>query len=625
MEAKARAAKAGSGPARHMKETGRMRNKFSFRWAVAGLCFLAMGGQLPIASRALAEDAHPQQHSGWKMSDARLIPVQSGGRTKPLDSFAREIVLFETGKRSFQGWSSLDLVFSWISNPRVWQNERFILVGRADVRRQLVLDEKRSLFSPQELFGDFALLQYAQHMDTQDATGAEALSGKSDRGQKGSPQDKELRQVLERLSLFREIVSGNAWTLVPMPDGKPWLSLATEDHAADAVRARFVDLIKAYQANEEARFNQASAALRSTIEEAIPGYQAHEASKISAEVFYNRLRPFLIAWILYCTAALAWLMTPRIAGASKDEPASGRWKIALASTLTLAALGFHVAGIAIRCYIAGRPPVTNMYESIIWVCFGVVVFAGILYLIQKQRITLLVASVIATVGLIAADAAPAMIDPGLHPLMPVLRSNYWLTIHVLTITLGYAAFALTLGLANVTLVHFLQQARAKKAGNPAGVTQLQQRISSMNLLTYRAMQFGVVLLAAGTILGGVWADYSWGRFWGWDPKEVWALIALLSYIAILHGRYTTWIGPFAFAAWTVVGFLSVLMAWYGVNFVLGVGLHSYGFASGGTGWVVGFTLLQLAFVGFVAMVNWKVLKSKKDKPLPAASAPTIAN
>src|SRR4029077_25708 len=135
----------------------------------------------------------------------------------------------------------------------------------------------------------------------------------------------------------------------------------------------------------------------------------------------------------------------------------------------------------------------------------------------------------------------------------VLRSNYWLTIHVLTITLSYAAMALTCGIANVTLFHY---ARAKQG--------MQAKVMELNQLSYRSMQFGVVLLAAGTILGGIWADYSWGRFWGWDPKETWALIALLCYLVILHGRFTNWVGQFAYAAWTVVGFTSVLMAWYGV-------------------------------------------------------------
>jgi cytochrome c-type biogenesis protein CcsB len=263
-----------------------------------------------------------------------------------------------------------------------------------------------------------------------------------------------------------------------------------------------------------------------------------------------------------------------------------------ALALTGVASACLIAGIVMRCYVAGRPPVTNMYESIIWVSIGQVVFAAVLYAIHRQGIVMLVSCVLATMGLIAADSAPAVMDPGLHPLVPVLRSNYWLTIHVLTITLGYAALALTLGLANVSLWNFF---RSDRPG-------AKIRIASMNQLTYRAMQFGVVLLAAGTILGGVWADYSWGRFWGWDPKEVWALIALLCYLVILHGRFTGWVTQFGFAVWSVIAFLSVIMAWYGVNFVLGVGLHSYGFASGGFTQMATFVGLQMAWVGVVTFV-----------------------
>jgi ABC-type transport system involved in cytochrome c biogenesis permease subunit len=238
-----------------------------------------------------------------------------------------------------------------------------------------------------------------------------------------------------------------------------------------------------------------------------------------------------------------------------------------------------------------------MYESVIWVSLGVIFFGGILYYLQKQAVVFAIACGLATVALIAADAAPAMLDPSINPLVPVLRSNYWLTIHVLTITLGYAAMMLTLGTGNATLYFYLKKPK-----------DLQAKVASLNYLTYRAMQFGVVLLAAGTILGGVWADASWGRFWGWDPKEVWALIALLCYVAILHARYSGWVGQFGYAAWSVISFLSVLMAWYGVNFVLGVGLHSYGFSSGGAAWVSGYVLVQLAFVAWVWILRHNKVK-----------------
>ena len=119
---------------------------------------------------------------------------------------------------------------------------------------------------------------------------------------------------------------------------------------------------------------------------------------------------------------------------------------------------------------------------------------------------------------------------------------------------------------------------------------------------YRVVQIGVVLLAAGTILGGIWADYSWGRFWGWDPKETWALIALLGYLAVLHAKKAGLVRSFGFLAGCVISFSLVLMAWYGVNFVLGVGLHSYGFGGGGVPYVAAFVAVHLIFVAFATTV-----------------------
>ena len=129
------------------------------------------------------------------------------------------------------------------------------------------------------------------------------------------------------------------------------------------------------------------------------------------------------------------------------------------------------------------------------------------------------------------------------------------------------------------------------------------RIKPLSDFIYRAMQVGVLLVAAGTILGGVWADASWGRFWGWDAKEVWALITLLVYIVPLHGRFAGWINTFRYVCASVVCFLAVLMAWYGVNFVLGVGLHSYGFTEGGGQGTV--ALVCASVLGFVVATSWR--------------------
>ena len=248
-----------------------------------------------------------------------------------------------------------------------------------------------------------------------------------------------------------------------------------------------------------------------------------------------------------------------------------------------------------------------MYESVLWVSFGCMLFGLVLELIYRKRVIALGALLFATVALIIADNVTGVLDDGIHPLEPVLRSNYWLTIHVLTITLGYAAFSLSLVIGNLGLAQLAFFWRESK----------RLPLRQLSFYAYRAVQVGVILLAAGTILGGVWADYSWGRFWGWDPKETWALIALLGYVALLHARFRGLVGPFGFLAGCVCAFLGVLMAWYGVNFVLGVGLHSYGFSSGGVSYVATYCSAQLAFIGW-AWFAWK--KGKGPGPLVAKPA-----
>ena len=231
----------------------------------------------------------------------------------------------------------------------------------------------------------------------------------------------------------------------------------------------------------------------------------------------------------------------------------------------------------------------------------------------------------ASLGFVTAVIAwyAPVLDKDFHPLEPVLRSNFWLLIHVLTIVASYAAGALAWGLGTITLGIYLfgkyrEPALARVGlgghrpsggggtmGGPGFGGDPQHHLpkrppeitSEFAAFVYKAIQVAVVLLAAGTILGGVWADRAWGRFWGWDPKEVWALISLLVYLAILHGRYAGWFGNFGLCVGSVLGASAIAFSWYGVNFVLGVGLHSYGFGTGGQYEVGGAVLLSWIFLG----------------------------
>jgi cytochrome c-type biogenesis protein CcsB len=296
---------------------------------------------------------------------------------------------------------------------------------------------------------------------------------------------------------------------------------------------------------------------------------------IALEAAYNRWAPFRIAWVLMLAATIGCLLRAGLGWKRLDR---------VSVVAYVGALAAMIAGFTIRGLIAGRPPVTNMYESVVYVGAGVALLGLVFAVRHRQSFILSAAATVSTLALILADCAPLVLDPSVRPLEPVLRSNFWLVTHVLTITLSYAALALALGLANITLGYCVVRSDNRVA------------IATLSRLTYKVLQVGVLLLAAGVVLGGVWADYSWGRFWGWDPKEVWALVALLGYLAVLHARFVGWVGDRGLAALTVVCFALVVMGWYGVNFVLGAGLHSYGFGGGGQRVVYAAVVLQLLYV-----------------------------
>ena len=324
-------------------------------------------------------------------------------------------------------------------------------------------------------------------------------------------------------------------------------------------------------------FSRAANELRDDLRALSPSIYPTE-SKLRLEYFYNHFDGFYRAALCYGFALL-------LLGIAYARGKAGLLKWS-GLALAIAGLVFHGTGIALRCMIAGRPPVTNMYESIIWVSFAVSFFGMIFFARYRTPVYLLAALPVSLVALLLVHQMPIAMPSSIDPLVPVLRDNFWLTIHVLTITLSYAAFALAMGFGHILLWRYVRNPVAARADQ------------SMHFWLYRILQLGVLLLAAGTILGGVWANYSWGRFWGWDPKETWALIALLCYILTLHGRLAGWWTQFGLVVASVVCFLAVLMAWYGVNFVLGKGLHSYGFGIGGETYVATFVMLDLLFVGF---------------------------
>ncbi|MCB0416388.1 MAG: cytochrome c biogenesis protein CcsA [Bdellovibrionales bacterium] len=505
------------------------------------------------------------------------IAIQDRGRLKPFDTFAEESVLYITGKRSWEGEPSEATLFGWMASYEdTWSSKEFILVDYKPLKAAIGIAEDQKYFAPEVLIGNQKL-------------GALVRDAFKKQKPELTELDKKAQEVSNRVGLLQAVVSGDIWTIFPNPTNinEAWYSIASltgqserllpyESTKVQKLSDGLRTLIKAYIDKDAATWNKTLPEYASFLEEGLTTNYPTQA-KLKQEVQYNKFRPFRWAWVLYTVGfltLLAFIFTANRVFGFVGAGALG--------------LGFaiHTYGFALRMLISGRPPVTNMYESVIWVSWGCMLFAAMIWLKYKNAVIPTAAAVFSLVALVLADNLPSILDPSINPLEPVLRSNFWLTIHVLTITLSYAAFALSLCLGNVVL------------GNYGLTPNRTDRIQQFSLYMYRSMQIGVVLLAAGTILGGVWADYSWGRFWGWDPKEVWALIALLLYVAVLHGRFTNWLRGFGFAAVTVVSFLGVLMAWYGVNFVLGAGLHSYGFGSGGIAYVLVYVSAQVAFILF---------------------------
>ncbi|HCU25915.1 MAG TPA: cytochrome C biogenesis protein [Deltaproteobacteria bacterium] len=567
------------------------------RFLILALCLsFSFFASLPTLLAAM-----PAPKPGMDVEAFREILIQEGGRKKPFDTFARETVRTITGREKFAGFDPVELIFSWLTETKAWEQQPILDATFQPLQKQVNLKVENGRIAPAALAAndEFQLLIQSIHT-------------KQEAGQSLSELEKHAASLQQKMNLFYSLAAGTTLALVPVPGGA-WQSLdklaerypdLAAMQAAAAPEAKIAGAVQAvlagYFQNDAATFGQMGTLLRDGLRE--QGRNVGDtlsATDIQRELTLNRWKPFRIAWLLYALAFFILVCSLWLRGKALY--------IAGLSVLT-AAFGVHLYGFILRCMIAGRPPVTNMYESVIWVSFGVVLFALVFEAIYRARYYAVAAAAVATLLLVLADSVPSILDPSIDPLVPVLRSNYWLTIHVLTITLSYAAFALALGVGDASLGRYIFKAKD------------DAKTQRLNYFIYRSIQVGVVLLAAGTILGGVWANASWGRFWGWDPKEVWALIALLGYLAILHGRYAGWLRGFGLAVGSVVAFLLVLMAWYGVNFILGVGLHSYGFSSGGAKGMAVFVGIQLLWVA-LAVFRYKGGKSLELRASLGNSSP----
>jgi len=294
-----------------------------------------------------------------------------------------------------------------------------------------------------------------------------------------------------------------------------------------------------------------------------------------ADFFYRALGLFLAAFV---AIAAGWLLP------THRWPTWSAWGLLIPANLLL------VAGIALRCVIRGRPPVTTLYETILFVTAAATLTALFLEWLDRSRVALALGSVIGAAGLFLAGSyefrEATTAGDTMEVMRAVLDTNFWLATHVTTITLGYSAGLLASAIAHVWL-------GAKLLGARAGDAAFYRRLASM---TYGVLCFSLIFSVVGTILGGIWANDSWGRFWGWDPKENGALMICLWQLAIIHARLGGYVRAYGLCALTVLGGLVITFSWWGVN-LLGVGLHSYGFTDGVQQALLVFNLGELVFLG----------------------------
>jgi len=587
------------------------------------------------------------------------IPVLVGGRIKPLDTVARNSLLILSGKQTLrleQDGKKIKLPASrWLAdvlfNPEVADTypafdianpELLGMLGLPESNRRATsyeelkphiakIDEegkqagelqasqrtpfqsaafnlRNSLFLYQRLKSSVhqeGTKDFAKEIETYAATvaaGAERLR------QSNEALDKD-RLLLLRGAVSRyQAQSEYAYMLMiapPKGGGEDdWLntgdalmrvkSVATIPPSASA----FAEMGDAFRAGDTAKFMLVTREYADWLNIEHPEW----AGRTTFELRFNHIEPFYGSMVLYVVvfllACFSWLAMPQ--GLRKT-----------AFLLLLLAFAMHSFGMFARMYIQGRPPVTNLYSSAIFVGWGAVLLGIVLERMFKDGIGSAASGVVGFTTLVIAHHLGSSGDT-LEMMQAVLDSNFWLATHVVVITLGYSAMFLAgmLGIVYVLLGLF---------------TPLLSRDAAKALtrMVYGIICFGLLFNFVGTVLGGIWADQSWGRFWGWDPKENGALMIVIWCALILHARWGGYIRERGIMAMAIVGNAITAFSWFGVN-MLGVGLHSYGFMDKAFPWLVGFVISQFLFVALSRLPArfWRSFRGVQPRELSAVGFQT---
>ena len=420
------------------------------------------------------------------------------------------------------------------------------------------------------------------------------LAATAPRGGTNPSASEDAKLLLEMSTVFSSLDSFAYLRTIPSakPDdptgwktiGGAWADSLANGRIAPAALT-FAALGRAWQLHQPEAFNQAVSAFRQSLDTAMPSVM----TKCDVEARFNSSQPFYTSATLYVLAFLvagfSWLKWPNELGKT-------------AFAFVLVAFVLATVGIGARMWLEARPPVTNLYSSALFVGWGAVALCLVLEYFFRNAIGSVAAGLVGFATLLIAHHLSLGGDT-MEMMRAVLDSNFWLATHVVTVTIGYSATFLAGFLALIYVVRGVFTRSLDKATADA-----------LTRMVYGIVCFATLFSFVGTVLGGIWADQSWGRFWGWDPKENGALLIVMWNAVILHCRWGGLVKQRGLMALAIFGNTVTAWSWFGVN-MLGVGLHSYGFMDSAMWWLIAFVASQLAIIGIAVLPleKWKSFRS----------------
>lgn len=489
----------------------------------------------------------------------RLLVQDPKGRVEPVNTLASEVLRKLNRKSHFEGMSASEFFLSMSAQPDLWRNIPVIRVANSDLQKQLGFSGKYVSFN--------------QMFDP--TTHAYKLRELVDATYKKKPTernkfDKEVINVDERMNICYQIFKGDFLKVFPDPNDNnhTWVNedkfYSLPFNRTDSVHLLtdyFEAVNRAIATNNYQEANQKLLVLKDFQHKygskIIPG-----KTKIETEIFYNRFDIF--GWLSKICGILGFYLLIIHLMLIFNERIKARRFLLPGTILVALAFVAYTAGLGLRWYVSGHAPWSNGYETLLYVGWATLL-SGFVFL-KKSQITLAVTTILASLILMVAGLS--WMNPEITNLVPVLKS-YWLIIHVAVITAsyGFLGVAALLGFLNLIIM----TVRSKKNLKNASFT-----IVELAIVIELSMIVGLILLTIGAFIGGVWANESWGRYWGWDPKETWALVTILVYSFIIHLRKVPGLNNhYVLSSLSLVGFSSVLMTFFGVNYYLS-GMHSYG-------------------------------------------------